>query len=63
MTGLELQHHLGRSEVRMPTIVIAAHDEHGTRERCLAAGAAAYLRKPQAALIEAIAAAIGGPGS
>jgi DNA-binding response OmpR family regulator len=30
----------------LPTIVITAYDEPATREQCLAAGAAAYLRKP-----------------
>ena len=56
MTGLELQHHLARSGIKIPTIVITAHDEPGTRERCIAAGAAAYLLKPlsKAVLIAAI---------
>ncbi len=46
MTGLELQGELGRLGTRIPTIVITAHNENGLRERCLAAGAAAYLVKP-----------------
>jgi FixJ family two-component response regulator len=46
MTGLELQHYLRRSGVRIPTIVITAHNETGTRERCESAGAAAFLSKP-----------------
>src|SRR5262249_30661962 len=46
MTGLELQGELGRLGARIPTIVITAHNERGLRERCLAAGAAAYLVKP-----------------
>jgi FixJ family two-component response regulator len=46
MTGLELQRHLTRSGLRIPTIVITAHDEAGARERCEAAGAAAFLLKP-----------------
>jgi FixJ family two-component response regulator len=56
MTGLELQHHLARSGIKIPTIVITAHDEPGTRERCIAAGASAYLLKPlsKAVLIAAI---------
>jgi FixJ family two-component response regulator len=59
MTALELQHHLARSGIKIPTIVITAHDEPGTRERCVAAGAAAYLPKPlgKAVLIAAIATA------
>jgi FixJ family two-component response regulator len=46
MTGLELQHHLMRSGIRIPTIVITAHDETGARERCESAGAIAFLAKP-----------------
>lgn len=46
MTGLELQGELFRAGTRIPTIVITAHNEAGLRERCLAAGAAAYLVKP-----------------
>jgi FixJ family two-component response regulator len=46
MTGLELQRELLRLGTRIPTIVITAHNESGLRERCLAAGAAAYLVKP-----------------
>ena len=42
MTALELQEHLARTGIKIPTIVITAHDEPGTRERCIAAGAAAY---------------------
>ena len=60
MTGLELQHHLARIGIKVPTIVITAHDEPGYRERCIAAGAAAYLLKPirRAALLAAIDQAI-----
>ncbi len=56
MTGLELQHHLARTGIKIPTIIITAHDEPGTRERCIAAGAVAYLLKPlrRAVLIAAI---------
>jgi len=46
MTGLELQLELARTGARLPTIVITAHNDVGLRERCLAAGAAAYLLKP-----------------
>ena len=41
LTGLELQQHLTRAGINIPTIIITAHDEFGTRERCLAAGARA----------------------
>lgn len=46
MTGLELQRHLTRTGVRIPTIVITAHNEAGARERCELAGASAFLSKP-----------------
>ena len=46
MTGLELQRHLTRNGIRIPTIVITAHNEAGARERCKSAGAAAFLAKP-----------------
>ena len=60
MTALELQHHLARSGIKISTIVITANDEPGARERCVAAGAAAYLLKPlsKAVLIAAINTAI-----
>jgi FixJ family two-component response regulator len=46
MTGLELQRHLIRRGLRIPTIVITAHNEAGARERCESAGAVAFLSKP-----------------
>ena len=60
MSGLDLQQHLNRSGIRIPTVVVTAHDEPGARERCLATGAAAYLLKPiyKAALLKAIGLAI-----
>ncbi len=60
MTGLELQGELLRAGVKIPTIVITAHNEESFREQCRAAGAAAYLLKPldEATLIAAIKAAI-----
>jgi FixJ family two-component response regulator len=59
MTGLEIQQDLAHRGIRIPTIIITAHDEAGTRERCTSAGAIAYLAKPvpQAALFAAIEAA------
>lgn len=55
-TGLELQQHLSRKGITIPTIVITAHNEIGLRERCEAAGAIAFLAKPlkELALIDAI---------
>jgi FixJ family two-component response regulator len=60
MTGLELQSHLARSGVKIPTIVITAFDEPGVREKCTVAGAIAYLLKPirKAVLMDAINKAI-----
>ena len=46
MTGLELQRHLNRSGIQIPTIVITAHDEVDMRELCKSVGAASYLLKP-----------------
>src|SRR5215471_6536895 len=46
MNDLELQHDLARRGIRIPTIIITAHDEAGMRERCKSAGAIAYLSKP-----------------
>jgi FixJ family two-component response regulator len=61
MTGLELQGDLTRSGLRIPTIVITAHNEAGARERCESAGAMAFLLKPlqETALLAAIGAATG----
>ena len=61
MTGLELQGELCRIGARILTIVITAHNESGLRERCLAAGASAYLVKPLDAreLIASIGSAVG----
>jgi FixJ family two-component response regulator len=46
MTGVELQEHLRRLADPPPVIIITAHDEPKTRERCLALGAVRYLKKP-----------------
>jgi len=58
MTGLELQQNLNRRGLRIPTIIITAHDEAGMRDRCKSAGAVAYLSKPvqDTLLFDAIAA-------
>jgi FixJ family two-component response regulator len=60
MNGFELCEELMRAGVRIPTIVITAHDDSSCRERCRAVGAA-YLLKPldQAVLVSAIDRAIG----
>jgi FixJ family two-component response regulator len=46
MTGLELQRHLTRTGIRIPTIVITAHNEVDMRELCKSMGASAFLSKP-----------------
>ena len=60
MTGLEVLERLSAARAGLPTIIITAHDEVGSEEQCLAAGAAAYLRKPLdgQVLLEAVAAAL-----
>jgi FixJ family two-component response regulator len=62
MTGLELQQNLTRRGIRIPTIIITAHNEAGMRERCTSAGATAFLSKPvnDTSLFAAIEAAGGG---
>jgi FixJ family two-component response regulator len=56
ISGLDLQTYLWESGIRIPTIIITAYAEPGVKERCEAAGAAAFLLKPVsgATLIAAI---------
>jgi FixJ family two-component response regulator len=46
MSGLELHRHLTRTGMKIPTIFITAYDSVEIRQRCEAAGTAAYLLKP-----------------
>ena len=46
MNGLDVQRQLLGNGQRVPIVVITGHDEPQARAQCLAAGAAAYLRKP-----------------
>jgi FixJ family two-component response regulator len=46
MSGLQVLEELRSAKKALPTVVITAYDEPASREQCLAAGAAAYLRKP-----------------
>jgi len=46
MTGLEIQRHLAREGIQIPTIVITAHGDAEMHARCAAAGAIACLPKP-----------------
>lgn len=60
-SGLELQQHLRRNEIRIPTIVITAYNEANIRQRCEAAGAA-FLLKPitESILVDAVQTAVAG---
>src|SRR4051812_50132220 len=62
MTGLELLHHLARSGVDIPTIMITANADPLVRERCISAGVIAYLQKPlqSATLLAAVEESRGG---
>jgi FixJ family two-component response regulator len=46
LNGLDVQNRLKLSRNRMPVIFITAHDDVGVREKALAGGAVAFLRKP-----------------
>jgi FixJ family two-component response regulator len=46
MTGLELLQHLKGLGLHIPTIIITAHGDDVTRERCESAGVIAFLSKP-----------------
>jgi len=46
MNGLDVQEQLGKSGKSVPVIFITAHDEVGVREKAMASGAVAFLRKP-----------------
>ena len=61
--GSLVQARLAEAGIRLPTVVITGHDSDETRERALAGGAAAYLRKPvdDQALLDAITSAVRTP--
>jgi FixJ family two-component response regulator len=46
LNGLDVQERLVKGGKTVPMIFITAHDEVGVREKALAAGAVAFLRKP-----------------
>jgi FixJ family two-component response regulator len=46
MSGLQVLRTLQAARRNIPIVIITAHDAPETREQCIAAGAAAYLRKP-----------------
>ena len=46
MNGFDVQDRLTMAGSTIPLIFITAHDQVGVREKALAAGAVAFLRKP-----------------
>jgi FixJ family two-component response regulator len=46
INGFDVQERLTKGGKMIPVIFITAHDEVGVREKALAAGAVAFLRKP-----------------
>ena len=60
LNGFELQLHMRRCEIRIPTVIVTAYNEPGLEERCSGAGASAFLVKPLSAatLMTAIDAAV-----
>ncbi len=60
VNGFAVQACLAGSGIRLPIVVLTGQDADETRERALAGGALAYLRKPvdDQALLDAIASAI-----
>jgi FixJ family two-component response regulator len=46
LTGRDVQRQLTHAQMRLPIIVVTAHDQPALREQCLADGAVAYVAKP-----------------
>jgi len=46
MNGLDLLRHVAVTGSRMPVVILTAHGDEEARQRALAAGAVAFLRKP-----------------
>ncbi len=46
MNGFNVQAHLARKYAALPIIIITGHDLPNARERAMAGGASAFLRKP-----------------
>ena len=45
MSGLDLLRHLRAAEVQIPVVILTAQGDEATRQRCLEAGAIAFLVK------------------
>ncbi len=62
MDGIDVLRNLKQRGESLPVVMITAHDAPGTRENCISAGAAAYVRKPLDvdALLDAITLAMNG---
>jgi len=60
MNGFDVQAHLARKHAALPVIIFTGHDLPNARERAMAGGASAFLRKPvlDRTLLDAISAAI-----
>jgi FixJ family two-component response regulator len=60
MSGFEVMDCLNKAGMRIPIVIITAHDEPGSRDACLSAGAFRYLCKPLDAgqLLDSIAEAV-----
>jgi FixJ family two-component response regulator len=59
MNGFNVQAHLAQKCAALPVIIITGHDLPNARERAMAGGASAFLRKPvhDRTLLDAISAA------
>jgi two-component system response regulator FixJ len=59
MDGFNVQAHLGRKCAALPVIIVTGHDFPKARERAMAGGVSAFLRKPvqDRTLLDAISAA------
>lgn len=62
LNGIDVLRCLQQCGQCLPVVMITAHDDASTRESCMSAGAAAYVRKPLDvdALLDAITLAING---
>jgi FixJ family two-component response regulator len=61
MSGVDLLRYLAAGNVRIPAVVLTAHGNDEIRQRCLGAGAVAFLDKPfhAEALLDALQTALG----